>query len=76
MFFLSVIWFIAPAILIGWVTGYFNGHFVAAIVVGLVIIFWYVRQARKWFDSVIFTLALAQAVAGGLITYYVGVITH
>ncbi len=65
-----------PAVLIGWLTGYFNGQFWAAIAVGLAIIFMYVRQARKWFDSLLFTVALVQAVAGGLITYYVGVATH
>jgi len=36
----------------------------------------YIRQARKWRDGLIFTLALIQAVAGGLITYYIGVVTH
>jgi hypothetical protein len=65
-----------PGVLIGWLTGYFDGHLWAAILWGLCILFIYIRQARKRFDSVIFTLALVQAVAGGLITYYIGVITH
>jgi len=63
-------------VLIGWLTGYFNGHLWAAIAWGLFILFMYIRQARKWRDGLIFTLALIQAVAGGLITYYIGVVTH
>ena len=72
-------WIIVPAVILGWVTGYFNGHIVASIVWGLIILYMYPRSARRWggrFDPAIFSLSLTQAVVGGLITYFIGVITH
>jgi len=74
-----IAWVSIPGALIGWITGYFNGHIYAAILWGLIILITYPRaklKGKRKLDKVTIILALLQAVAGGAITYFVGEFTH
>ena len=79
LFLVGISWVVIPAILIGWLTGYFDGQLVAAMLWGLIVIFIYSRSRVKLdgkIDRATLILALIQAVMGGLIVFYVGQATH
>ena len=79
LFLVGISWVVIPAPLIGWLTGYADGHLIAAILWGLIVIFIYCRSRVKldWkIDKATLILALIQAAMGGLIVFYVGQATH
>lgn len=72
-------WVILPAILIGWIAGFWDLQIIAAAVWGLAIIIIYIRTQMKSgmkFDLLIYFLAFIQACIGGLIVYYIALATH
>ena len=72
-------WVAVPGALIGWIAGFFNVHLYAAIIWGLVILITYPRakgKGRFKLDRITVFLALVQAGAGAVITYFVGALTH
>lgn len=79
LFLVGISWIVIPGVLIGWITGYFNGHLVAAILWGLFVMFVYARSRVKLdgkIDRATFILGLIQAVGGGLLVFYIGQATH
>ena len=79
LFLVGISWVVIPAVLIGWITGYFDRQLVAALLWGLAIMFIYSRSRVKLdgkIDRATFILGLIQAVMGGLIVFYVGQATH
>jgi hypothetical protein len=76
---MAIVWVIVPAVLIGWVAGFFSWHVYAAIIWGLCILIIYPRFRRRWgvkVNAFSYFLALIQAGIGGFITYIIGAITH
>jgi len=79
LFLVGISWVVVPAVLIGWLTGYTDGHLIAAVLWGLIVIFIYSRSRVKLdgkIDRATLILALIQAAMGGLIVFYVGQVTH
>ena len=79
LFLVGISWIVIPGTLIGWVTGYFDGHLIAAILWALFIMFVYARSRVKLdgkIDRATFILGLIQAVLGGLLVFYIGQVTH
>ena len=79
LFLVGISWVVIPAVPIGWLAGYADGHLIAAILWGLIIIFIYSRSRVKLdgkIDKATFILALIQGVMGGLIVFYIGRATH
>lgn len=79
LFFVGISWVVIPAVLIGWLTGYADGHLIAAVLWGLIVIFIYSRSRVKLdgkIDRATLILALVQGAMGGLIVFYIGQATH
>ena len=79
LFLVGISWIVIPGTLIGWLTGYFDGHLIAAIFWALFIMFVYARSRVKLdgkIDRATFILGLIQAVLGGLLVFYIGQVTH
>jgi branched-subunit amino acid permease len=79
LFFVGISWVVIPALLIGWLSGYADGHLIAAILWGLIVIFIYSRSRVKLdgkIDKATLILALIQAAMGGLIVFYIGQAIH
>ena len=79
LFLVGISWVVIPGVLIGWITGYFNGQLVAAVLWALTVMFVYSRSRVKLdgkIDRATFILGLIQAAMGGLIVFYIGQATH
>ena len=79
LFLVGISWVVIPAVLIGWLAGYADGHLIAAVLWGLIVIFIYSRSRVKLdgkIDRATLILAFIQAAMGGLIVYYIGQATH
>ena len=76
---LAIAWVGLPGALIGWVTGFFDFHIVAAILWGLFVLNTYPRSRRRWggkVDALTYFLAFIQAGIGGAVVFFVGQVTH
>ncbi len=79
LFLVGISWVVIPGALIGWITGYFDGHLIAGIFWALFVMFVYARSRVKLdgkIDRATFILGLIQAVLGGLLVFYIGQVTH
>ncbi len=76
---LAIAWVGLPGALIGWITGFFDFHIVAAILWGLFVLNTYPRSRRRWggkVDALTYFLAFIQAGIGGAVVFFVGQVTH
>lgn len=79
LFLVGISWVVIPAVLIGWLAGYADGHLIAAVLWGLIVVFIYCRSRVKLdgkIDKATLILALIQGAMGGLIVFYIGQATH